>query len=349
MKSYVLGFALLSFIAMFASAPAQAVGTLTRTFVSSTGVDSNPCTITQPCATFAAAYNAVAANGIVAALDPGKYGPLYITTGVTINGNGWAAITAQATGTGITISAISGNVTLIGLEIDGAGAAYNGIIVNYAASLTVINCTLQNFVTSSNSNVLSTVINTGNGILMQPSEGTFNFTITNTTTANNGQAGIIYLPISGPITANGIIDRVVATANQAGIIADVQSGDGGTTGIAVSNSIVSNNFSAGMYIEGQPLEVTISDSHIDNTANYGVYVLGGNVVLTDVTINLSGTGVFLDGAGYGGVAAYFSHTTIAGFPGLGVDIGNAVGTTAVSDGTNHLGQVSGTIGTWTAQ
>src|SRR3984885_13838113 len=105
MKSRVFGLALLSVIAVVASAPAQAQnGSLTRSFVSSTGVDSNPCTITEPCATFAEAYTKIAANGIIAALDPGKYGPITITGPVTINGNGWSAITAPAGGNGITIN-----------------------------------------------------------------------------------------------------------------------------------------------------------------------------------------------------------------------------------------------------
>ena len=85
--------------------PAQAAGSLTRTFVSSAGSDSNPCTISQPCATFATAYAATAAKGIVTALDPGKYGPLTIFGAVTIDGNGWASITAPAGGNGITINA----------------------------------------------------------------------------------------------------------------------------------------------------------------------------------------------------------------------------------------------------
>src|SRR5216683_1097643 len=105
--------------------PAQA--SLTRTFVSAAGSDANPCTITQPCATFAHAYSLTAASGIVAALDPGKYGPLTITGAITITAGG------------------SDNVALIGLEIDGAGAGYNGIVLNSAGSLTVTNCTLQNF------------------------------------------------------------------------------------------------------------------------------------------------------------------------------------------------------------
>src|ERR1700721_2827460 len=113
MKSHGLGLALLSAIAIVASLPAQAQnGSLTRSFVSSSGVDSNPCTITQPCATFAHAYTAIGANGIIAALDPGKYGPLTIEGPVTINGNGWSAITAPASGNGITINAGTGNVLL---------------------------------------------------------------------------------------------------------------------------------------------------------------------------------------------------------------------------------------------
>jgi hypothetical protein len=115
---------------VIAFAPPAAAAGLTRTFVSSAGNDSNPCTISQPCSSFAHAYTATAANGIIAALDPGKYGPLSITGPVTVNGNGWAAITAPAAGNGFTITAVSGNVTLIGLEIDGAGAGYNGIVFN---------------------------------------------------------------------------------------------------------------------------------------------------------------------------------------------------------------------------
>src|ERR1700723_1661519 len=162
MKSHVFGFALLSAVAIVASSPAQAQnGSLTRSFVSSSGVDTNACTITAPCATFAEAYTKISANGIIAALDPGKYGPLTIIGPVTINGNGWAAITGPSGGTAITINAGSGNVTLTGLEIDGAGAASNGIVFNTGDNLTVTNCVVQNFFYSGS-------VTTGNGILMQP-------------------------------------------------------------------------------------------------------------------------------------------------------------------------------------
>jgi hypothetical protein len=100
-------------VGLLPAAPAHAQnGSLTRSFVSSSGLDTNSCMITAPCQTFAEAYTKISANGIIAALDPGKYGPIAITGPVTINGNGWAAITGPATGTdtAITVTAVSGNV-----------------------------------------------------------------------------------------------------------------------------------------------------------------------------------------------------------------------------------------------
>jgi hypothetical protein len=268
MKSHVFGFALLSVTTIVASAPAHAQsGSLTRSFVSSSGVDSNACTIAAPCATFATAYTKIGANGIVAALDPGKYGPIAITGPVTINGNGWAAITAPATAAGITITAGSGDVTLTGLEIDGAGAAYNGIVFNTGSSLTINDCIVKDIVINNNHpNV------TGNGILIQPLSGTVSFVITNTVASNNGSIGINYLTPNASATATGVLDHVV-TANNAntGIQINTVAGNGLTT-VAISNSIVSNNPSYGIAIaddnEGSSSLPVLTVS-IDNTAING--------------------------------------------------------------------------------
>ena len=53
--------------AVAVAAPAFAVQ---RTFVASTGVDTNPCTLTQPCRGFAAAVSAVADPDGGSADDP---------------------------------------------------------------------------------------------------------------------------------------------------------------------------------------------------------------------------------------------------------------------------------------
>ena len=289
MKSYGQCFALLSVTAIVASAPAHAQnGTLTRSFVSSTGVDSNPCTITQPCATFAHAYTTIGANGIIAALDPGRYGPMNITGPVTINGNGWAAITAPANGSGITINADSSdNVVLKGLEIDGAGAAHNGITLNSAGSITVTDCILENFI---NENINSQT--TGNGILLQPTSGTLAFTITNTTASNSGYAGVSYFPPSGSPSANGTIDHVVANADLYGINVNTALATGGTTVVTVSNSIASGNANSGIVIGGgvsvAPVKasidnVTVSSNVVGITGLSSASILLGRSVITGNT------------------------------------------------------------------
>ena len=289
MKSHIFGFAALAATAIVANTPVQAQnGSLTRSFVSSAGLDSNPCTITQPCATFAQAYTKVGANGIIAALDPGKYGPLTsITSGVTINGNGWAAITAPAQGNGITINAPGDKVTLIGLNIDGAGVGYNGILLTSASSLTVSNCVLQNF--SYNGN-----IDTGNGIYMVPASGTLDFTITNTTAANNGFVGISYWPVGGTPTANGVIDHVVSVANATGFFIESIADSGGATIATISNSIASDN-STGIIINGNasaPVKVSIDDVSVSGNSTDGIQAEGqASVLLGRSIITGNGTGV----------------------------------------------------------
>jgi hypothetical protein len=99
--------------------PAQA--SLTRTFVSAAGSDANPCTITQPCASFAHAYSLTAASGIVAALDPGKIsasggsGTLKVSIdNVTVSGNSNGIVTGTPANVLLGRSVITGNATGVG-------------------------------------------------------------------------------------------------------------------------------------------------------------------------------------------------------------------------------------------
>jgi hypothetical protein len=285
--------AALALAAIFPAAPAQAQGTLTRTFVSSTGLNSNPCTITQPCASFQTAFNAVAANGIIAALDPGKYGPLNITYPVTVNGNGWAAITGTSGASGITINAVSGNVILTGLELDGAGAAFDGIVFNTGSSLTVTNCTLQNF--------------TSAGILMQPVSGTLEFTVTNSTVSNNlndGATGLSYFPQAGnTASANGVIDHVVANNNYIGMAIDTTDNSSGSINVAISNSIASNNNYDGFSIKvyGTASSFSVINSIASNNIDDGINAenLGGGATMSILidSVNASSNGIGIAASG----------------------------------------------------
>jgi hypothetical protein len=276
--------------------PAHA--TSTRTFVSSTGSDTNTCTITAPCATFARAYTQTTASGIIAALDPGKYGPLTIGMPITINGNGWAAITGTAAGNGITISnsVPAGTIVILnGIEIDGAGAAYNGIAVFGPAALTVSNCNIQNFVLNGQSAF------SGNGILLAPANaGTFTATITNTTVSNNANDGISYTAESDSAPpATIIIDRVVATdngnggdGNGAGIVINSGFTSGGTTTVGISNTITSDNGSGLVIENGNPTNVSIDNLNATANVNGGIAVSGtASVLLGRSVITANGTGV----------------------------------------------------------
>ena len=270
MKSHVFGFALFSVAVIAAGAPAQASGSLTRTFVSSTGVDTNPCTTTQPCATFAAAYAAVAADGIVAALDPGKYGPLTITGAVTIDGNGWAAITAPSSGAvnsgaAITVNAQSGTVHLRGLTIDGAGTGLTGISYN-SGFLIVENCVIRNLA--------------GDGIDGAPLGGSL--AVSDTVITSNSGSGISVTPL-GPSGGNGAITAVF-NRNQTnynganGIL--VEDGGAGTAMLAtITDSVAASNnvgFSALSFGGNTKLMVSHSVAANDNT---GVLSNGGATVL----------------------------------------------------------------------
>src|SRR5437868_12734941 len=75
--------AIATFIFAVASlAQAQA----TRTWVSGVGDDTNPCSRTAPCKTWAGAFSKTAANGEIDALDPGGLGQVSINKSITITG-----------------------------------------------------------------------------------------------------------------------------------------------------------------------------------------------------------------------------------------------------------------------
>jgi hypothetical protein len=261
------------------SLPATAAG-LTRTFVSSAGSDSNPCTITQPCATFAKAYAATAAGGVIAALDPGKYGPLTITGPITVNGNGWAAITAPASGGGITINGVvNGLVALTGLEIDGGvGSNSDGIDFEASgdsASLVVDKCVVRN---------------AGKGILVQPNATLNNFAITNTMVSNNSTG--IYLSLINATNLHGVIDHVTATGGTDGINLDARTSSGVTI-IAVSNTIIGNNNNYGIVDStGNNAITTLSIDNVSVVGNFnvGINVTGPATVLLGRSV-VSGNGI----------------------------------------------------------
>src|SRR5262245_64834593 len=81
--------------------PAQAQN---RVFVAAQGSDANPCSFALPCRTFQHAHDVVAVKGEIDVLDPAGYGALNITKSISIQGHGFAGISASS-GNAITINA----------------------------------------------------------------------------------------------------------------------------------------------------------------------------------------------------------------------------------------------------
>jgi hypothetical protein len=210
---------------------------------------------------------------------------LTITTGVTINGNGWAAITGPAGNNAITINANASNgdsVTLNGLEIDGAKAAYAGIVFNSGGSLTVTNCVVRNFTFSAEQT-------TGDGIVIQPASGRINVTIANTILSDNDYNAIWYNSSQGSAATTGVIDHVTAVNNTNGIVIV---GAGESTTFTVSNSVISNSnsfiLSDGMLIANAAVSIDNSNISGNGTgiiAQGTAKVLLGRSVITSNSMN----------------------------------------------------------------
>jgi Right handed beta helix region len=270
------------------SLPAQAAGSLTRTFVSSAGSDANPCTTASPCATFAAAYAAVAPNGIVAALDPGKYGPIKINGPVTIDGNGWAAITVPSEAAGIGISAgPSDEVILTGLLIDGAGGGTYGISFIGGASLTVRNCAVRNVGT------FGLVLNAG-GATSQA------LVVSNSYFVDNGNTGIaIISQSSSAVTAS--IDRTKSDNNGSnGLLLWSLPGDTGSLSVVATNSVFANNQS-GVYVWSTSgsqsiTNATLTQSQIVGNGT-GITANGANAILSIGQSTIAGNASSFDADG----------------------------------------------------
>src|SRR5262249_806804 len=130
-------------------APAEAQ--LARTFVSSFGNDAADCNRATPCRTFQRAHDQTLTLGEITVLDPGGYGSVTITKGMSIinDGVGEAGVLVSGGATGITIMAgATDAISLRGLTIKGIGFGGSAGIwfKTTGKSLSVENCVIRNHV-----------------------------------------------------------------------------------------------------------------------------------------------------------------------------------------------------------
>jgi Right handed beta helix region len=250
-----------------------------RTFVSAAGSDSNPCSFAAPCRHFQAAVNATSAGGEVDALDPAGYGPITISQAITIEGQGWSYIAPPASGNGITINAVSGNVAIHGVSLNGVGitGSTNGIQFNSGGSLYVRDSVIRNFTnfglnfqpnssTPSQLNVSDTLVSDAgsNGIRIGPTgSGTTNGVLNHIDIENSGGIGLFVVTATQTINVT-VTDSVSANNTTAGITLDSL---GGTLVSAmVRNSTIANNGTDGLLAQGSGATIRVTRSTITGNA-----------------------------------------------------------------------------------
>jgi hypothetical protein len=285
------------------AAPAQAGGGLIQTFVSGAGDDSNPCTVTAPCQTFAVAYTNTASGGVISALDRADYGPLTINGPITIDGNGLAAITTPSGGLGVGITIRSGpsdKIVLLGLKLDGAAAGGAGIEFISGGSLIVEDCFI--------SGMLDAALIFISQLMSTPEK----LVISNSHFNNNGGYGV---EIG---TGEGSSSTIVASIDRAEFLNN--GGDGlfvsniyGTAPVIVqvTDSIAAYNGISGFHVGGGPGSSSESLSLTRSLAfgnTNGVQAdVSGTIWLSQSTLTRNTTGY---NDGFGGVINSYGDNDI---------------------------------------
>jgi hypothetical protein len=255
-----------------------------RSFVSSTGSDANACTRAFPCRTFARAIAVTNSAGEVVPLDSAGYGPVVITTSVSIVNPGGvvASITAVSGQNAVGIAANSGGVVALrGLTLEGGGVANDGIFYLGGDRVEIVDCVVRNF-THDGIN-----LNVGNGF-----SGVKTVLISRTIASDNGSAGIAVAPQSF-FALRGAIDQATTTHNgQAGILVDgTNATNGGFVDLAIANVVSDSNGDSGITALGLGnMKVEIKNSTLSNNANAGLAVSNAKVGISTNSIVLNGSG-----------------------------------------------------------
>ena len=235
--------------------PGAAFAQATRTWVSGTGDDANPCSRTAPCKTFAGAISKTATNGEIDALDPGGFGTVTITKSITIDGKGFVSSVLGSGTNGVTINGANAKVTLRNLSIAGAGTGLAGVRILAAKSVRILNTDIFSFAT---------------GIQDVPSADKSRLVVQDSTIYDNSVAGISMVPTGGSTTtARATIRSSDVDDNGDGIVAD------GTSARAA------------LYL----MRTSISDNGSTSGTGFGVHAIsnaGVRMGASEITGNLVG-------------------------------------------------------------
>jgi hypothetical protein len=296
---------LLSFIIVFGAMLSQIEHTAAqngRSFVSSQGDDSNACTRTAPCRSFARAVIQTNASGEISVLDSAGYGAVTITKTISIIAPAGieAGVSASPGATAITISAGANDVvTLRGLTLNGGGVAANGINFTAGAKLAVFDSSISNY--------------TGYGILVNIS--------------NSAQTDVLVSNTSVSETAGGIVLS--------------ETGGGGIYATLDQVTLDNNTDSIELISTGAQIVTNITNTKIGWGPYIGIYSSGNTFNPTPNRLNLKNvtfTSVLYDIYLNAATQVYISQVeqAVNGFPEPGVTCIDPSTVQVHSDLTNHL-------------
>jgi len=303
-KIHTIFRALLVCCFIFALAPlAQAQAS--HTYVSAVGNDSDPCSRTAPCKTFAGAIIKTSTNGEISCLDPGGFGAVNITKSITIDCHEVFAGANHVGTQGVLISYdqfastdTRKSVRLRNINYQGSDTGTRGIRIVGAASagskVYIQDCSIDGNFSSP-----------GRGIEDARSGGG-SLVVTNTTIRNLLGTAISHAPPSGAARVDISIDNVRIFNCSYGVAV----ANGGR--MVISNSVITGCAQAALYSEG-PL--VASELHANNVVinnnNVGLQQVAGGTIRvgnSEITNNIA--------AGTSGTINSYGNNRVAGNGGV---------------------------------
>jgi hypothetical protein len=286
-----------------------------RTFVSGSGLDSNPCSLAAPCRTMTQALSVTNAGGEVVILSTAGYGPFTVSQAVTIEAPPgiYAGITATS-GDGIDVSANANDVvTLRGFTVTNQNTISTGIAFKSGGTLNIENCVVDGFTSSTgiglyapgNTLVKDTVVrNNGFGFFVDPMTTGTAMTITMDHVRVDGN-GIGFFVVPGDDTAatvgavNAVIRNSSISNNSNGVDISPQVG---VVSVKLERCLIANNSDIGIgvnTISPASASVTISNCTLSRNAGVGFHIGLGTTIFS------RGNNIFIGNAPNSGTLTLF--------------------------------------------
>lgn len=289
MKNKKFAFTTLVLAGIFLVFSAVAGAQVSRTWISATGDDANPCLRGSPCRTLTGTIAKTSIGGEIDCVDPVSLGIVTITKSVTINCEDMQGAITASGANGITINITdpadtAKSVRIIGVTINGMGTGLNGINVQAGNKLTLEEVVIDGFTT--------------HGISLLNNSGAFSLVVKDTVIKNNAGNGINTF-LAGAATATISVEKSLIAFNAIGV------NIGLATSAEIENSGVTNN-TTGMQASGSTAFMAVKNCTISHSTT-GVLAgssatirIGGNMITANGT-GLSGTNIktwagnFVDG------------------------------------------------------